>query len=155
MRRRRAPKQQVTPDPKYNSRLVTKMVNMVMVQGKKSLAENVMYTAMEILEKKTGKNPLDVFKKAVENTRPLLEVKPRRVGGATYQVPVEIRQDRGTVMSLRWMRNFARQRKGKPMEEKLAQEILDSFNGEGSTVKKRDDMHKMAESNKAFAHYRW
>ncbi len=155
MRRRRAVKRQIQPDPKYNSILVTKLVNMVMSKGKKSIAERIVYSAFEVLEKKTSKNPLEVFKKALDNARPLLEVKARRVGGATYQVPIEIRQDRGTIVALRWIRNFARARKGKPMEEKLAQELLDAYKGEGAAIKKREDTHKMAESNKAFAHYRW
>ncbi|MFH2137954.1 MAG: 30S ribosomal protein S7 [Candidatus Omnitrophota bacterium] len=155
MRRRRVVKREIEPDPKYNSKLVTKLVNIVMVKGKKALAENIVYSTMEMLEKKTNKNALEVFKKAIENSRPLLEVKPRRVGGATYQVPIEIRQDRGTIIALRWIRNFARARKGKPMEERLLQELLDAYKGEGSTIKKREDTHKMAESNKAFAHYRW
>ncbi len=155
MRRRRAVKRQIQPDPKYNSILVTKLVNMVMTKGKKSIAERIVYSAFEVLEKKTSKNALEVFKKALDNARPLLEVKARRVGGATYQVPIEIRQDRGTIVALRWIRNFARARKGKPMEEKLAQELLDAYKGEGAAIKKREDTHKMAESNKAFAHYRW
>lgn len=155
MRRRRAVKRQIQPDPKYNSILVTKLVNMVMSKGKKSVAERIVYSSFAVLEEKTNKNALEVFKKALDNARPLLEVKARRVGGATYQVPIEIRADRGTIVALRWIRNFARARKGKPMEEKLAQELLDAYKGEGSVIKKREDTHKMAESNKAFAHYRW
>ncbi|MBU1044306.1 MAG: 30S ribosomal protein S7 [Candidatus Omnitrophica bacterium] len=155
MRRRRAAKIQIQPDPKYSSILVTKLINMVMKMGKKSIAERIVYSAFEIVEKNTGKSALEVFKKALDNARPLLEVKPRRVGGATYQVPIEIRQDRGTIIALRWIRNFARTKKGRPMEEKLAQELLDAFKGEGAAIKKKDDTHKMAESNKAFAHYRW
>ncbi|MDD5747284.1 MAG: 30S ribosomal protein S7 [Candidatus Omnitrophica bacterium] len=155
MRRRHAVKRQIQADPKYNSLLVTKLINMVMSKGKKSIAENIVYSAMETIEKKTGKSALEVFKKALDNARPLLEVKPRRVGGATYQVPIEIRQERGTVIALRWIRNFAQLRKGRPMEEKLAQELLDAYKNEGSAIKKREDTHKMAESNKAFAHYRW
>ena len=155
MRRRRAVKRGVQPDPKYNSKLVTKLINMVMNKGKKALAERIVYNALESLEKKANKNSIDVFKKAVDNVRPLLEVKPRRVGGATYQVPIEIKQDRGTIIALRWIRNFARTRKGRPMEEKLCQELFDAYKGEGAAIKKRIDTHKMAESNKAFAHYRW
>lgn len=155
MRRRRAEKRQIQLDPKYNSALVTKLINMVMSKGKKSIAENIVYSAFESIEKKAGKSALEVFKKALDNARPLLEVKPRRVGGATYQVPIEIRQERGTVIALRWIRNFAQARKGRPMEEKLAQELLDAYKNEGSAIKKREDTHKMAESNKAFAHYRW
>ncbi|MBI4845725.1 MAG: 30S ribosomal protein S7 [Candidatus Omnitrophica bacterium] len=155
MRRRRAVKREINSDPKYNSAIVSKLINMVMKKGNKSIAENIVYSAFETLEKKTGKGALEVFKKALDNARPLVEVKPRRVGGATYQVPIEIRQDRGTIIALRWMRNFARSRKGKAMQEKLAQELLDAYKGEGSAIKKREDTHKMAESNKAFAHYRW
>ncbi len=155
MRRRRAAKRKVNPDPKYNSVAVTKLINMVMKKGEKSIAESIVYTAFAILEKKTSKNALEVFKKALDNARPLLEVKPRRVGGATYQVPIEIKSERGTMIAMRWIRNFARSRKGKPMEEKLAQELLDAYKNEGSAIKKREDTHKMAESNKAFAHYRW
>ncbi|MCK4994481.1 MAG: 30S ribosomal protein S7 [Candidatus Omnitrophica bacterium] len=155
MRRRRAVKRQIQPDPKYNSLLVTKLVNMVMSKGKKSIAERIVYSAFEVLEQKTSTNALEIFKKALDNARPLLEVKARRVGGATYQVPIEIRTDRGTIIALRWIRNFARSRKGKPMEDKLAQELLDAYKGEGAAIKKREDTHKMAEANKAFAHYRW
>ncbi|MFH1460292.1 MAG: 30S ribosomal protein S7 [Candidatus Omnitrophota bacterium] len=155
MRRRRAVKREINPDPKYNSTLVTKLINIIMNKGKKSVAEKIVYSAFETLEKKTSKSALEIFKKALENARPLVEVKPRRVGGATYQVPIEIRQDRGTIIALRWIRNFARARKGKPMEVKLAQEFLDAYKGEGAAIKKREDTHKMAESNKAFAHYRW
>ncbi|MCG2702917.1 MAG: 30S ribosomal protein S7 [Candidatus Omnitrophica bacterium] len=155
MRRRRAVKRQVQSDPKYNSILVSKMINIVMAKGKKTTAENIVYSALEIIEKKAGKSALEIFKKALDNARPLLEVKPRRVGGATYQVPIEIRQERGTIIALRWIRNYARARKGRPMEERLAQELLDAYKGEGAAIKKREDTHKMAESNKAFAHYRW
>jgi len=155
MRRKRATRKGILPDPKYNNKLVAKLINMLMVKGKKSLAEKIAYSALDILEKKTSKSALDVLKKAVDNARPLLEVKPRRVGGATYQVPIEIKPERGMILALRWIRNFARQKKGKPMQEKLAQELLDAHNGEGAAIKKREDTHKMAESNKAFAHYRW
>ena len=155
MRRRRAERRDVLPDPKYGNKLVTKFVNMIMEKGKKSTAERIVYKAFEILAEKTGKNALEVFQKAMENARPQLEVKPRRIGGATYQVPIEVRPDRGVSIAMRWVRNFARVKKGKPMEIKLADEILDAFKGEGSAVKKRDDTHKMAEANKAFAHYRW
>ena len=155
MRRRRAVKRQVQPDPKYNSLIVTKLVNMVMKKGKKSVAETIVYSALATLEQKTSKAPLEVFKKALDNARPLMEVKPRRVGGATYQVPIEVRPERGTMIALRWIRNYAQARKGGPMEERLAQELLDAYKGEGAAIKKKDDTHKMAESNKAFAHYRW
>jgi len=156
MRRRRADKREVRPDPKYRSPLVGKFVNMIMLSGKKSKAEAILYRALDILTAKTGKkDPLEVLTQAVENTRPLLEVKSRRIGGATYQVPIEVKQIRGITLALMWMRNYARARKGKPMEERLAQEILDSYNKEGSAIKKREDTHKMAEANKAFSHYRW
>jgi len=155
MRRRSAVKRQVQTDPKYNNVTVTKMVNLVMSKGKKSLAENIVYSCLKIMEEKTGKNALEVFKKALDNSRPLLEVKPRRVGGATYQVPVEIRTERGTMIAMRWIRNYARARKGRTMQERLAQEMLDAYKGEGAAVKKKDDTHKMAEANKAFAHFRW
>jgi len=156
VRRRRAVKRKVIPDPKYNSVLITKFVNMIMRKGKKSKAEHIVYGCLNLLSERTKKSDsLEVFKKAIENTRPLLEVKPRRVGGATYQVPIEVRPDRGTSIALMWLRNFARAKKGRPMEEKLADEILEAYKGQGAAVKKKEDTHKMAEANKAFAHYRW
>jgi len=155
MRRRRAEKRQVTPDPKYKNATVSRFINILMTRGKKATAENILYKCFDILAEKTGKPPLDVFQKALDNVRPQLEIKPRRIGGATYQVPVEVRQERGMSIAMRWIRNFARIKKGKPMEIKLSDELLDAFKGEGSAVKKRDDTHKMAEANKAFAHYRW
>ena len=155
MRRRRAPKRKILPDPIYNNLLVAKMVNIVMERGKKSLAEGILYGAFGIVKEKTSKDPLEVFKQAIENARPLLETKSRRVGGATYQVPVSVRVDRGNTLAMRWVRTFARQRHGAPMEQKLANEILDAYNRTGSAIKKREDTHKMAESNRAFAHYRW
>ncbi len=155
MRRRRAPKRQIDPDPVYHDLLVSKFVNIVLQQGKKAIAEKIVYGALEVLKEKTGKNPLEVFKQAVENVRPLLETKSRRVGGATYQVPVSVRPDRSNTLALRWMRSFAKLRKGKPMKMKLAEEIMDAYNKTGSSFKKREDTHKMAESNRAFAHYRW
>ena len=155
MRRRRAEKREVIPDPKYHSAAVTRFINIIMTQGKKSTAEKIVYKCFDILATKTGKPPLEVFQKALDNSRPLLEVKPRRIGGATYQVPTDVKQERGVSIAMRWLRNFARVKKGKPMEIKLADELADAFKGEGSAVKKRDDMHKMAEANKAFAHYRW
>ncbi len=156
MRRRRAEKRDVTPDPKYNSKLVSRFINVLMVKGKRSTAENIFYSALDIVIKNTGNaNGLEVLQKAVDNTRPLLEIKPRRVGGATYQVPIEVKSDRGASISMRWIRDFARQKKGRPMNEKLADEIMDAFKAQGSAMKKREDMHKMAEANKAFAHYRW
>ncbi len=155
MRRRRVPKRTITPDSKYGNTLVQKLINMVMERGKKSVSENIVYNAFAIMGEKTGKEPLEVFKQAVENVRPLLETKSRRVGGATYQVPISVRLDRGQALALRWMRTYARGRKGAPMQQKLASEILDAFNKTGSSVRKREDTHKMAESNRAFAHYRW
>jgi small subunit ribosomal protein S7 len=156
MRRRKASERQINPDPKFNSKLVAKFINMVMEEGKKALAENIVYGAFESV-KKTLNEPdiLKVFHKALDNARPRLEVKPRRVGGATYQVPVEVRQDRGTSIAMRWIRDFARNKRGRSMTDKLAEEIIAAFRGEGASIKKRDDTHKMAESNKAFAHFRW
>ena len=155
MRRRRAEKREVIPDPKYKSAMVSRFINIIMQQGKKSKAEHIVYKCFDILAEKTGKPALDVFQKALDNARPLLEIKPRRIGGATYQIPIEVRSERGISIAMRWLRNFARVKKGKPMEIKLADELLDAFKGEGSAIKKREDMHKMAEANKAFAHYRW
>ncbi|MBU1887867.1 MAG: 30S ribosomal protein S7 [Candidatus Omnitrophica bacterium] len=156
MRRRRAETRDVLADPKYNSKLVTRFVNVIMKKGKKSTAEHIMYSALDIVAEKAGnKNPLEVLQKAIDNTRPLLEIKPRRVGGATYQVPIEVKLERGSSIAMRWIRDFARQKKGRSMDKKLADEIVDSFNSQGSAVKKREDMHRMAEANKAFAHYRW
>ena len=155
MRRRRAAKRRILPDPKFKNILVAKMVNTVMKCGKKSTAEKILYGTFEVLKEKTGKDPLEVFKQALENARPLLETKSRRVGGATYQVPVSVRQERGNTLAMRWMRTFARGKKGSPMTQKLANEILDAYQKTGAAVKKREDTHKMAESNRAFAHYRW
>ncbi len=155
MRRRRAEKREVIPDPKYKNVTVSRFINTIMTQGKKSKAEGIVYGALAILGQKTGKPPVEVFQKALDNARPLLEIKPRRIGGATYQVPIDVKPDRGTAIAMRWLRNFARTKKGKPMEIKLADELLEAFNGQGSAVKKRDDTHKMAEANKAFAHYKW
>ena len=155
MRRRRAEKREVIPDPKYKNTTVSRFINVVMLQGKKSIAEKIVYNCFDILEKKTGKPPLEVFQKALDNVRPLLEIKPRRIGGATYQVPIDVKSERGISIAMRWIRNFARVKKGKPMEIKLADEMLEAYNGQGSAIKKRDDVHKMAEANKAFAHYRW
>ncbi|MBI2167427.1 MAG: 30S ribosomal protein S7 [Candidatus Omnitrophica bacterium] len=155
MRRRRAAKRRVAPDAKYGSTLVQKMINIVMERGKKSLAERIVYGAFQAAAEKTGKDAFEVFKQAVENARPLLETKSRRVGGATYQVPVSVRMDRSQGLALRWMRIFALKRKGAPMQQKLAQEIIDAYNKTGASMKKREDTHKMAEANRAFAHYRW
>jgi len=155
MRRRTAAKRLIDPDPRFNDLIVAKMINMVMKCGKKPTAETIVYEAFDIVKEKTGKNPLEIFRQAVENVRPFLETKSRRVGGATYQVPVNVEESRSIALALRWMQDYAASRKGKPMSQKLAQEILDSYQKTGSSVKKREDMHKMAESNRAFAHYRW
>lgn len=156
MRRRRVAKKELTSDPKFKSKVVAKFINMIMLKGKKSKAEDIVYGAFDILKQKVGEpDILKIFHKAIDNARPRLEVKPRRVGGATYQIPVEVKQDRGTSIALRWMRDFARNKKGRPMPEKLAEELLAAYKGEGSAIKKRDDTHKMAEANKAFAHFRW
>lgn len=156
MRRRKAQEREVLADPKFNSKIVGKFINMVMVKGKKPLAEKIVYGAFEIIKKQLNESDaLKIFHKAIDNVRPRLEVKPRRVGGATYQVPLELKQERGTSIALRWIRDFAKTKKGKSMEYKLAEEILAAYKGEGSAIKKRDDTHKIAESNKAFAHFRW
>ncbi len=155
MRRRRAKKREILPDPRYGDLLVSKMINVVMERGKKPTAERIVYGAFDILKEKTGKEPLEVFKRCIDNIRPLLETKSRRVGGATYQVPISVRPDRGNTLAMRWIRGFAKSRKGKPMRTKLAEELLDGFNKTGPAFKKREDTHKMAESNRAFAHYRW
>jgi len=156
MRRRKAQEKVILADPKYNSKIIAKFMNMVMLDGKKAVAENIVYKAFDIVLKNLNEQDiLKVFYKALDNARPRLEVKPRRVGGATYQVPIEVRQERGTSIALRWIRDFAKNRKGKAMEQKLADEIISAYKGEGSAIKKRDDTHKMAESNKAYAHFRW
>lgn len=154
-RRRLVEKRDILPDPKYNSKLVSKFINVMMKSGKKSIAEKICYGTFDIIKKKTGSDPLKVFKTAVENVKPLVEVKPRRVGGATYQVPVEIRPQRRIALAFRWIINYSRGRGEKTMQERLAAELLDAFNNTGSSIKKKEDTHKMAEANKAFAHYRW
>ena len=148
-------KRDVLPDPLYNSKLVTRLINNVMVDGKKGVSQKIVYGAFEIIQEKTGKDPLETFEQAMENIMPRLEVKARRVGGATYQVPMEVRPERRQTLGLRWLTNYARLRSEKTMKERLAGEILDAINGVGGAAKKRDDTHKMAEANKAFAHYRW
>jgi small subunit ribosomal protein S7 len=150
-----APRRELLPDPIYRSVLVTQVVNKVMERGKRSLAERIVYQALATVEEKTGAEPIATLKRAVENTKPQLEVRSRRVGGATYQVPVEVRPRRATTLSIRWLHGYSRQRREKTMAEKLAAELLDASNGVGASVKRREDLHKMAESNKAFAHYRW
>lgn len=154
-RRRVAEKRDILPDPKYNSKLVSKFINVMMKEGKKSVAERIFYGAFDIIKEKTGQDPLKVFKTALDNVKPVIEVKPRRVGGATYQVPVEIRPQRRTALALRWIIKYARERSEKTMKERLAGELLDAFNNTGASIKKKEDTHKMAEANKAFAHYRW
>ncbi len=156
MRRRRAEKKKTFADLQYNSKTVSVLINMIMLAGKKSTAQKIAYSALEtVKERAQTEDPIAVLNKAIENVRPLLEVKSRRVGGATYQVPIEVKPDRGITLALRWIRDFARTKKGKPMQERLAHEIMDAYNGTGSAVKKKEDTHKMAEANKAFAHYRW
>jgi small subunit ribosomal protein S7 len=150
-----APKRQILPDGKFNSKILARFINKVMLQGKKSVAERVTYGALEIVADKTGRDAYEVFQQALSNAMPLVEVRPRRVGGATYQVPMEVRPDRRQAMAMRWLIGFARTRAGKSMEEKLAYELMDAANNTGPTIKKREDTHKMAEANKAFAHYRW
>ncbi|MCX7821943.1 MAG: 30S ribosomal protein S7 [Syntrophobacterales bacterium] len=154
-RRREVKKREVLPDPKYNSRLVAKFINHVMKQGKKSVAERIVYGAFDLIAQRTNKDPLEVFNQALENVRPIIEVKSRRVGGATYQVPVEVRPERRDALAMKWIISYARQRSEKTMINKLAGELLDAAQNRGGSVKKREDTHRMAEANKAFAHYRW
>ena len=154
-RRGNVAKRDVLPDPMYNSKLVTRLINNIMYDGKKGVAQKIVYEAFEIVEEKTGKNALEVFEQAMEDVMPSLEVKARRVGGANYQVPIEVRPERRQTLGLRWMASYSRLRSEKTMKERLAGEILDALNGAGGAAKKRDDTHKMAEANKAFAHYRW
>ena len=155
MRKRRAEKRDVLPDPIYNSKIVTKLVNQVMQDGKKGTAQKIINEAFDIIEKTTKTSPVEVFNKALENIRPALEVKSRRVGGSTYQVPIEVSEARSQALALRWLVNYAKLRNGKGMAINLANEIMDAANETGGAVKKREDTHKMAEANKAFAHYRW
>jgi len=155
MRRAGAPKREVLPDPKYGSRLIAKFINIMMLRGKKSVAERIMYGALSAIEDRAKQEGLKVFKTAIENVKPAVEVKSRRVGGSTYQVPVEVRPERRTSLAMRWVIGAARRRPERSMAEKLAGELLDAANSRGTAVKKREDTHKMAEANKAFAHYRW
>lgn len=154
-RRAAAVRRETTPDAKYNNRLVSQLINKVLLDGKKSLAENIVYGAFDRVEAKTGEDALTVFKKAMENIRPTLEVKPKRVGGATYQVPMEVNSRRSTQLAIRWLVDYSRKRKEHTMIERLAAEIMDAANNTGAAVKKREDTHKMAEANKAFSHFRW
>ena len=155
MRRRKAPVRHVLPDPKYHSELVSKFINGLMLDGKKSTAEKIFYGAMDIVEGKLKKDPVEVFRKAMDNVSPMLEVRSRRVGGATYQVPVEVRDKRRRSLAIRWLVGFARKRSEPTMAERLASEFMAAYKNEGASVKKREDTHKMAEANKAFAHFRW
>ncbi len=148
-------KRDVLPDPLYNSKMVTRLINNVMYDGKKGVAQKIVYGAFDIISEKTGKDPLEVFEQAMENVMPVLEVKARRVGGATYQVPMEVRPERKETLGLRWLSTYSRARSEKTMKERLANEIIDATNGAGGAFKKREDTHKMAEANKAFAHFRW
>ncbi|HHU89631.1 MAG TPA: 30S ribosomal protein S7 [Clostridiaceae bacterium] len=154
-RRGHIPKRDVLPDPIYNDKIVSKLINSIMLDGKKGVAQKIVYDAFDIIKEKTGKNPLEVFEEAMNNIMPVLEVKARRVGGATYQVPMEVRPERRQTLGLRWLVSYARNRSERTMKERLAGEILDATNNLGGAVKKKDDTHKMAEANKAFAHYRW
>lgn len=154
-RKGHVPRRDVLPDPLYNDKLVTKLINKIMRDGKKGVAQKICYDAFDIIKQKTGKDPLEIFEKALNNVMPVLEVRARRVGGATYQVPVEVRPERRQALGIRWLVNYARQRSERTMRERLAAEILDAVNGLGGAFKKKEDTHKMAEANKAFAHYRW
>ncbi len=154
-RRQRAVRRRLPPDPQYGSTTVTKFINNLMVDGKKSIAERTFYDAMRVIEEKTGQPAMNVFKQALNNAKPVLEVKSRRVGGATYQVPVEVRPERRTALAMKWLVTFSRQRGDKTMAERLANELVAASRNEGNTIKKKDDTHRMAEANKAFAHYRW
>ncbi len=154
-RRRDVPKRKRLPDPKYNDNMVGRFTNVIMRDGKKSTAEHIVYGAFEVIEKKTRNDPLAMFRRALDNIRPRVEVKSRRVGGATYQVPIEVRSERANSLAMRWLSGYARKRAGKSMHEKLADEIIDAANERGESVKKREDTHRMAEANKAFSHYRW
>ena len=155
MRKRQAVKRDVLPDPIYNSKVVTKLINQIMNDGKKGTAQKILYGAFDMIKEKTGEDAMVVFEKAMKNIKPALEVKSRRVGGANYQVPVEVKTERAQALAFRWLINYARLRNGHSMAENLANEIIDASNGVGASVKKKDDTHKMAEANKAFAHYRW
>jgi small subunit ribosomal protein S7 len=154
-RKHQAPQREVLPDPKYNDILITKVINTLMYDGKKSTAESIFYQALDLIEKKVGEEGIKVFKKAMNNIKPAVEVKSRRIGGATYQVPIEVRPNRKQSLALRWLRDYSRSRAGKTMVDKLADEIIDASNNRGGAVKKREDVYKMAEANKAFAHLKW
>ena len=155
MRKRRAVKRDVLPDPIYNSKVVTKVINAIMLDGKKGTAQTILYKAFDIIKERTNEDPMNIFEKAMENIKPALEVKSRRVGGSNYQVPIEVSPARSQALAIRWLVKYARERGGKGMAENLASELIDASNGTGGAVKKREDTHRMAEANKAFAHYRW
>jgi small subunit ribosomal protein S7 len=154
-RRREVPKRRILPDPKYKDKLISKFTNTIMLSGKKAVAEGILYGALDVIQERYKEDPLEVFRKALDNVKPKLEVKSRRVGGATYQVPVEVRPERRVALAMRWLVTYARERGEKTMRERLAGELRDAAEGRGNAVKKKDDTHKMAEANKAFAHYRW
>ncbi len=154
-RRREVPKRNILPDPKFHDKTVAKLINIMMLAGKKSIAESILYGALELVAQKTNDEPVKVLKKSLDNIKPLLEVKSRRVGGSTYQVPIEVRPDRRVSLAMRWLIKYSTSRSEKTMRDKLAGEIMDAFNNRGAAVKKREDVHKMAEANRAFAHYRW
>ncbi len=154
-RKGKAPKRDIVLDPIYKSKVVTQLINKILLKGKKSVAESIVYDSFKILEKRTKENALDILEKCLENVRPALEIKPRRVGGATYQVPIEVTSERSSTLTIRWIVDFSRKRKERTMAERLAGEILDAASNTGSSIKKKEDLHKMAEANKAFAHYRW
>ncbi|MCL2798193.1 MAG: 30S ribosomal protein S7 [Firmicutes bacterium] len=154
-RRSGVPKRDVLPDPLYNSKIITKLINQIMLDGKKGTAQGIVYDAFTFIKEKTSKEPMEIFTQAINNIKPVVEVKARRVGGSTYQVPCEIRQDRRQTLAIRWLVNYARARSEKTMKEKLAGELLDASNNAGASVKKKEEMHRMAEANRAFAHYRW
>ncbi|TYO92718.1 30S ribosomal protein S7 [Desulfallas thermosapovorans] len=154
-RRGAAPKRDIMPDPVYGSKVLTKLINQIMLDGKKGVAESICYGAFDIIREKTGKDPNEVFEQAMKNVMPVLEVKARRVGGANYQVPVEVRPERRQTLAIRWITKYARERAGRTMRERLADELIDASNNTGASVKRKEDTHKMAEANKAFAHYRW
>jgi small subunit ribosomal protein S7 len=155
MRKKRAEKRYIKPDPKYNDLLVSKFINSLMYNGKKSKAQNIVYRAFDVIEERTQKSGLEIFKKAIANAQPVIEVRSRRVGGATYQVPTEVRPERRIALAMRWLKTYSRERNDKSMSSKLAAELIAASNGEGSSVKKKEDTHKMAEANKAFAHFKW
>lgn len=155
MRKRRAEKRRLIPDPKYRDIVVSRFINNIMIQGKKNIARQLVYDAFDIIQARSKQEPLDIFKKAMSNVSPVLEVRSRRVGGATYQVPVDVREDRRIALAIRWIKNYASSRRDKSMAQRIAAELMAAANGEGSAVKKRDDVHRMAEANKAFAHFKW